>query len=87
MGREFTPFGNDEITIFQGSRLIYMVGMIVLSISVMSMLIFGCTGHASGRPRDKRGRTGGAGRAVYGDGDGGGGDGGGGDGGYGGGGG
>ncbi|KAL8510673.1 hypothetical protein ACS0TY_017479 [Phlomoides rotata] len=72
MGRVLSPFGNDEITVFQSSELIYMVGMIVLSISVMSMLIFGCTGHASGRPRDKRGRTGGAGGAVYGDGDGGG---------------
>lgn len=50
-----------ENGVFDGSGLIHVLGMVALSISIMSLLIFACADHASGRPRNRRGRTGGAG--------------------------
>lgn len=59
--------------VFEGSELIYVVGMLVLSVSLMSVLLFACADQDSGRPRNRRGRTGGAGGGGCGGGDGGGG--------------
>ncbi|KAL3632257.1 hypothetical protein CASFOL_025241 [Castilleja foliolosa] len=60
--------------IMQGSAgLMYMLGMIVVSISIMSMLIFACAGHSSGKARKRWGGGGGVGGGGDGGGGGGGG--------------
>ncbi|KAL9145573.1 hypothetical protein ABFS82_13G053000 [Erythranthe guttata] len=58
--------------IFEGSGFMLMVGMFVLSISIMSFLIFACADDGSDDPRKRRdGDGGGGGAAGCGDGGGG----------------
>ncbi|KAL7087261.1 hypothetical protein ACP275_13G056700 [Erythranthe tilingii] len=62
---------------FEGSGFMLMVGMFVLSISIMSLLIFSCADDGSDNPRKRRdgdgGGGGGGGCGDGGEGDGGGG--------------
>ncbi|KAI3465937.1 hypothetical protein Pfo_022600 [Paulownia fortunei] len=53
--------GSEAGLVFQGSGLMYMLGMIVLSVSIMSMLIFACADHGSSKRRKRWGRSGGGG--------------------------